>query len=277
MTFQQKLDAVVSKNNSLLCVGLDPEFPKIPEQFQKEKHPQFSFNKYIIDQTHDFVCCYKPNSAFYEARGAVGVAELKMTCDYIHQRYPDSPILLDFKRGDIGNTNESYAQFAFEYLQVDAITLQPYQGGEALSLFFSRKEKGIFILCKTSNPGSGEFQNKNVQSGRDVPSERLYELVARSVVSNWNKNNNCFLVVGATYPEELAMVRKLVGDMTILVPGVGAQEGELEKSLRAGLNSKKMGMIINVSRGIIFAQNPGVAARLLRDEINTIRKYIASQ
>jgi len=279
MTFQQKLESVQDKNNSLLCVGLDTDFYHMPERFQKTIHPQFTFNKWIIDQTHDLVCCFKPNSAFYEARGAEGIAELKATCDYIREKRPHMPILFDFKRGDIGNTNNAYAQFAFEYLNVDAITLQPYQGIKALQPFLDYKEKGIFILCKTSNPGSGEFQDlelskKTVFSGLKRQSSReikLYECVVHQVVTNWNKNKNCMLVVGATYPEELKRIRDIVGDMTLLVPGLGTQGGEVEKTLNAGLNSKKKGVIINASRSVIFAENPREEALKLRDQINQHR------
>src|SRR3989344_8220370 len=283
MTFQQKLETVQDKNNSLLCVGLDPDFDQMPERFQKTIHPQFTFNKWIIDQTHDLVCCFKPNSAFYEARGAEGIAELKATCDYIREKRPHMPILFDFKRGDIGNTNNAYAQFAFEYLNVDAITLQPYQGIEALQPFLDYKEKGIFILCKTSNPGSGEFQNIHIRhpefiSGsqttkmlKQVQHDRLYEYVAFQVVNKWNKNKNCFLVVGATYPKELKRIREIVRDMTILVPGIGHQAGDLEKTLKAGLNAKKAGLIVVVSRSIIFAKNPRGEAEKLRSEINSFR------
>ena len=296
MTFQQKLDAIVEKNNSLLCVGLDPDFEKLPGRFKKKKHPQFAFNKFIVDQTYDLVCCYKPNSAFYEARGAEGISELKVTCDHIHEKYPEIPVLLDFKRGDIGNTNRAYAKFAFEYLNADAITLQPYQGIEALQPFLDYKEKGIFILCKTSNPGSGEFQNIHIRhpefiSGSQttkmlkwirqthhpeftegqVQHDRLYEYVAFQVVNKWNKNKNCFLVVGATYPKELKRIREIVRDMTILVPGIGHQAGDLEKTLKAGLNAKKAGLIVVVSRSIIFAKNPRGEAEKLRSEINSFR------
>ena len=155
MTFEQKLDTIIINNNSLLCVGLDSSFRKLPPSFINEKHPQFAFNKFIIDQTHDLVCAYKPNAAFYEARGAEGITELKMTCDYIRENHPDIVIILDAKRGDIGSTNEGYITFAFDYLKADAITLHPYLGKEALQPFLDMKEKGCIILCKTSNPGSG--------------------------------------------------------------------------------------------------------------------------
>ena len=265
MTFQEKLDSVVKKNNSLLCVGLDSDIEKLPERFKKEQHSQFSFNKWIIEQTAESVCAFKPNTAFYEARGIAGIADLKLTCDFIRTTYPHIPIILDAKRGDIGNTNRGYVKFAFEYLQADAITLQPYQGGEALQVFFDHKDKGVFILCRTSNPGAGEFQDLKVNN------EPLYQKVSKQVANVWNNNGNCMAVVGATYPQELGEIRKIIGAMTILVPGVGAQEGELEKTLKLGLNSQKKGLIINLSRGIIFSESPKAEATKLRNNINRYR------
>ncbi len=272
MTFQQKLDAIIEKNNSLLCVGLDPVLEKLPPHLQKIKNPLFTFNKAIIDETADLVCCYKPNSAFYEAFGEQGIGELKKTCDYLRENHPEIPILLDCKRGDIGNTNKGYIQFAFDYLHVDAVTLHPYLGQEAIYSFLDRKEKGIFILCKTSNPGSGEFQNLLIDNNP------LYTIVAKHVASEWNTNKNCFLVVGATYPEELQKVREVVGDMTILTPGLGAQGGKVGTLMQAGLNSQKAGLIINSSREILFAgdgkdfaQKAREKAAALRDEVNKWR------
>lgn len=269
MTFQQKLDKIVKKNNSLVCVGLDSDIRKIPVFIRNGEHPQTTFNKAIIDVTHDLVCAYKLNSAFYEARGKGGVEALKLTCDYLHDNYPIIPIILDAKRADIGSTNEGYVSFAFDYLRADAITVHPYLGQEALQHFLDRKDKGIIVLCRTSNKGAGEFQNLIVDG------KPLYKLVAQKVAKNWNKNKNCTLVVGATYPKELAEVRKIVGDeMYFLVPGIGAQGGDLQATLKAGLNSKKSGLIINSSRGIIFAKNPRDEATKLRNEINNLRSMM---
>lgn len=273
MTFQEKLDRIVKKNKSLLCVGLDSDINKIPLHIKEKEHPQSTFNKMIIDATHDLVCAYKPNSAFYEARGKAGIEALKMTCDYLKNNYPEIAIILDAKRADIGSTNNGYVKYAFDYLGADAITLHPYLGREALQPFLDLKDKGCIILCKTSNPGSGEFQDlltSSIQScnDRDNLVKPLYKIVAENVVNKWNTNKNCLLVVGATYPNELKQVRKIVGDMTLLVPGVGAQGGDLEATLKAGLNSKKEGLIINSSRGIIFAENPRQEAEKLRNEIN---------
>lgn len=272
MTFQQKLDAIIQKNNSLVCVGLDSNLDKIPQFLQQEQFPLFEFNKAIIDSTHDLVCTYKLNSAFYEAEGDRGVLQLKMTCDYLKEKYPEIPILLDAKRADIGNTNNGYVSFAFEYIGSDAITLNPFPGREGLKPFLDQKDKGCIIWCKSSNPGSEEFQNLLVDK------EPLYKIIARKVAGEWNTFGNCLLVVGATYPEELAEIRKIVGDMTLLVPGIGAQGGNVEKIIKAGLNSQKMGMIVNSSRGIIFAgsgedfaQKAREEAIKLKDEINNFR------
>jgi len=290
MTFQKKLDLAIEKNNSLLCVGLDSAIEKLPPQFTKKDYPQFAFNKWIIEQTHDLVCAYKPNSAFYEARGADGIRELQMTVHYIKKHYPDILIILDAKRGDIGSSNKGYIKYAYEYIGADAITLHPYLGKESLMPFLDIKDKGCIILCRTSNPESGEFQNlmchseldseSRKKTGSRIPPEagrrvgddnELYKVVAKNIVDLWNKNKNCLLVVGATYPKELSEIRKIVGDMTLLIPGIGAQGGDVRATVKAGLNSQGKGIIINSGRGIIFSKNPGKEAEKLKDEINEYR------
>jgi orotidine-5'-phosphate decarboxylase len=273
MDFINKLKASWDKNNSLLCVGLDPDMAKLPAHLGDSDAPYFTFNKAIIDATADLVCAYKPNSAFYEARGAAGIQELQLTCAYIQEKYPDIPIILDFKRGDIGNTNAQYVAFAFDYLGADAVTVQPWQGGEAVQVFLDHKDKGIMVLDRTSNPGADEFQDLLVD-GR-----KLYMQVAQNVRDNWNKNGNCQLVVGATFPQEMAEIRELVGDdMIFLVPGMGAQGGDAGATVKAGLNSAGTGLVINSSRSIIFASGSedfAEAARQkalgFRDEINKYR------
>ncbi len=254
MTFQQKLNKAVSANNSLLCVGLDPQSKSL-----------FSFCKKIIEQTHDLVCAYKPNSAFYEAYGAEGIKELKKLCVYIQKKHPQIPIILDAKRADIGNTNSGYVSFAFDYLKADAITVHPYLGKEALKPFLNRKDKGIIVLCRTSNEGAGEYQDLLVKG------KKLYMHVAKEVSKSWNKNKNCLLVVGATYPNEMKKIRSVVGEMTFLVPGIGAQGGDVKKSVLAGKNSKGRGMITSASRSVLYAKNPRKEAMKLRDEINFYR------
>ena len=221
MTFVQTLETIIEKNNSLLCVGLDSDVRKLPSHLNNIPNNQFEFNKAIIDATYDLVCAYKPNSAFYEAAGVEGLQQLKLTIDYLKEKYPQIPVILDAKRADIGNTNEGYVTSSFDWLRADAITLHPYLGKEALQPYLDRKDKGIIILCRTSNPGAGEFQDLSVDG------EPLYMHVSKKVAKDWNANENCMLVVGATYPEELAHVRKAVGDMTFLVPGIGAQGGDV--------------------------------------------------
>ncbi len=268
--FFKKLKKIIAKNNSLVCVGLDADFDKIPSFFKKKKYPIFEFNKTIIEKTADFVCCYKPNSAFYEAQGAFGVDQLKKTCHFLKKNYPEIPIILDAKRGDIGSSNEGYVKYAFDYLEVDAITLHPYLGRESLTPFLKLKEKGLFILCLTSNPGAFEFQNlRYYKDDRCHDKKFFYQIVAEKVVFHWNENKNCALVVGASYPEQLAKIRQLVGEeIWFLVPGIGAQGGDLSLVLKAGLNSKGEGLIINTSRSIIFAKDPKKEVVKLKDEIN---------
>ncbi len=268
MTFQEKLDSIIKKNNSLVCVGLDSDYYRIPLHLRTKKYPVFEFNKTIIDATHDLVCAYKPNSAFYEALGEQGIHQLKMTFDYLHKKYPEIITILDAKRADIGSTNKGYVKFVFDYLKADAVTLHPYLGKEALLPFLERRDKGCIILCRTSNPGAGEFQDLKVKG------VLIYRYITTRVVKEWNKNNNCMLVVGATYPKELAEVRKIAGDMTFLVPGIGAQGGGVEKTVKAGLNSKKGGMIINSSRGIIFASPGKDFAKRAREETRKLRDLI---
>lgn len=273
MGFLDKLAAAWDKNDSLLCVGLDPNLDVLPQHLRQSSTPFFDFAKAIIDATADTVCAFKPNSAFYEARGADGVAELKQICDYIRENYADIPIILDYKRGDIGNTNNYYTSFAFDYLQVDAITIQPYLGREAIQPYLDKKDKGIIVLCRTSNEGAGEFQDM------ETDGRKLYVHVAQHVKDNWNGNGNCQLVVGATYPKELAEIRALVGDdMVFLVPGLGAQGGDAEAAVKAGMNSSGKGLIINSSRAILyasdgedFAEGARIVASKTRDEINQYR------
>ena len=234
-----------------LCVGLDSEFERMPESARTGSvyETLVGFNKAMVDATHDLVCAFKPNSAFYEAYGEEGWRALKETISYIQKKAPDVPIILDAKRGDIDNTNKMYAASAFDYLGVDAITVSPYLGGEPLAPFLERKEKGIIILCHTSNPGAGEIQNLLTDG------EPLYKIIARLTATSWNTNGNCCAMVGATYVEELREVRRIVGDMPILIPGVGAQNGELKETITSGVDSRRKGLIVNASRSVIFASS----------------------
>lgn len=272
MKFQQKLSEAIDKNNSLVCIGLDTDVTKIPKHLYTSDTAMFDFNKGIIDVTASVVCSYKINSAFYEASGADGIRQLKMTCDYLRATYPSIPFIIDAKRADIGNTNEGYVAYLFNYLKADAVTLHPYLGKEALAPFFSHTDKGIFILCRTSNPGAAEIQDVLVEG------EPLYAYIAKKVAGEWNDKNNCMLVVGAS-PKELGKVRALVGDMFLLVPGIGAQEGDLQGTLEQGLTEEKSGLIIHSARAIIyadgserFAEKAKVEAEKLRDQINLARQ-----
>lgn len=262
----EKYNARVSETNSLLCVGLDSELAKLPERFQKTENPQFEFNKYIIEQTNEFTSSYKLNIAFYEARGEQGLRELKMTAEYLQKNHPDIFTICDAKRADIGNTNRGYIEEVFDWFGFDAITLHPYLGQEALVPFLERADKVSIILCRTSNSGAGEFQDLEIQG------KPLWQIVAEKVNKEWNKNNNCMLVVGATYPEEMKVIRKSAPGLTFLVPGIGAQGGSIEEVVEAGLDSTWRGLIIHAARSIIFAEDPHQAAMQTRDEINIARQ-----
>ena len=266
-----KYNSRAKKVDSLLCVGLDADFAKIPKKFSKMEFPQFEFNKWIIEETHEYAAAFKANSAFYEARGDRGISELKMTMDHLIKNYPDIFTILDAKRADIGNTNNGYVTSIFDWLGFDAVTLHPYLGKEALLPFLDRNDKGCIILCRTSNPGAPEFQDLNVQHSVSNIKVPLWQIVAEKVSQDWNRNKNCMLVVGATYPEEMKKIRSLVGDMTFLVPGVGAQGGSVFEMMKVGLNSESLGLIINSSRGIIFAENPREEAKKLCEEIRKCR------
>jgi orotidine-5'-phosphate decarboxylase len=268
MIFQEKLGQVIQQNNSLVCIGLDPEFSKLPQHIAKLENPQFEFNKAIINATHDLVCVYKPNPAFYEARGDKGVQELKMTTDYIREAYPEIPVIIDAKRGDIGNTNEGYAAYVFDYLNADAITVMPYMGIESLAAFFKREGKGIIVGCHSSNPGAKEFQELTINN------KPLYEIVATELIKQQGDNPNVMMFMGATFPEQLTNIRKIIGDMTFLVPGVGAQGGDVETFVKAGLNSQNVGLLINSSRGIIFASNGEDFAERAREEASKLKEEI---
>ena len=272
MTFNDKLRKITLKNNSLLCIGLDSELAKIPQHLKERGHPQHEFNQAIIKITHDLVCAYKLNTAFYEARGENGIRELKRTCDYLKESFPEIPVIVDAKRADIGNSNEGYTKFIFDYLSADAVTVHPYLGQEALKPFLDRLEKGIFVLCRSSNPGAGEFQDLEVNG------KPLYQVVAENVADKWNYNNNCGVVVGATYPSELEIVRRIVDKIPILIPGIVTQGGDIEKTVKSGVDSEGLNAIINSSRGIIFAgDGPDFTDKArsetikLRDEINKYR------
>jgi orotidine-5'-phosphate decarboxylase len=271
-TFIEKLEHLW-QNGNFVCVGLDPDYGQLPAVVKRGgsiEDALFRFNREIIDVTHDLVCAYKPNSAFYEAYSDMGVRALIRTVRYVKETYPQIPVILDAKRADIGSTNLGYVATAFDIIGADAVTVHPYLGKEALAPFLACKEKGIIVLAKTSNPGSSEFQDLLVGEER----EPLYQVVARNVARSWNSSGNCALVVGATYPAELKRVRSIVGDMPLLIPGIGAQGGEVKATVQAGKDSRQMGMIINSARGIIFASRGDDFAQAARSAASTLREEI---
>jgi orotidine-5'-phosphate decarboxylase len=266
--FMAKLAHAWEKNDSLLCVGLDPEIERFPHHILAQASPIFHFNKDVIDATADLVCAYKPQFAHYAAYEAED--QLERTIEYIHRTYPHLPVILDAKRGDVGNTAERYAIEAFERYGADAVTVNPYLGGDALEPFLRHQDKGIVILCRTSNPGAGELQDL-VTGGR-----KLYQVVAELAARRWNTRGNCLLVVGATYPKELAEVRELVGEMPLLVPGVGAQGGDVVQVVHNGQTRQGTGLLISSSRGILYASGGADFASAARGAAATLRASINS-
>lgn len=269
-TFISSLHTRWRGSGSLLCVGLDPEPSRFPAHLVGTPDAVFSFCRAIVDATAPFVCAFKPQIAHFAALGEEDALQRLIT--HIHSAHPGVPVILDSKRGDIGSTAQHYANEAFERYGADAVTVNPYLGRDSAQPFLDRSDKGIIVLCRTSNPGSGEFQDLLVDG---VP---LYRHVARRVAQEWNTNGNCALVIGATWPDELAMVRAEVGDLPFLVPGVGAQGGDVETILRRGATADGTGLIISSSRAILyagndenFAQASADAAREQRDAINLHR------
>ena len=263
MNFWEKLEESIRQRDSLLCVGLDPRPERIPARFDSVA----DFNRAIIDATSDLACVYKPNIAFYEALGEEGMEALRVTLSCIPD---DIPVLLDAKRNDIGSTATAYARACYEVLGVDAVTVTPYLGSDGVTPFTAYEDRGVFLLCKTSNPGAGEVQDW-AQDGQP-----LYRHIVH-LARGWAEGREIGLVIGATYPETIADIRERFPEMWFLVPGVGAQGGDVEAVLSAGLRSDGMGLVINSSRGIIYADDPREAARNLRDRINEARHDSSSR
>lgn len=261
MRFIDKLLAISRRNKSLLCVGLDPDPALMPKVNIAE------FLKAIIDSTKDLVCAYKPNFAFYEALGIEGIKTLDQIIHYIPD---DIPIIGDAKRSDIGNTARAYAAAVLERFGCDAVTVNPYLGFDSIEPFLNYKDKGIFILCRTSNKGAHDFQDITDLSGKP-----LYRRVAEKALE-WNTNDNLGLVVGATYPEELKQMRQLCPDMPLLIPGIGTQGGDLELAIKYGVDSKGEKAIINVSRQVLYASKDKNFANAAGEKAREIRRDIAS-
>jgi orotidine-5'-phosphate decarboxylase len=272
VTFIQKLTAAWEGNNSLLCIGLDPDMARLPVQFQQDPNGIYKFCTEIIDATADLACAFKPQIAYFAALGAE--RQLEDICAYVRENYAHIPLIMDSKRGDIGATAKQYAREAYDRYGADAVTVSPYMGSDSVEPYMEWKDRGVIVLCRTSNPGGSDLQFLQVD-GRP-----LYQHVARMVAEKWNANGQCALVVGATFPEELAQVRAIVGDMPLLVPGVGAQGGDVEATVTSGRTANGTGMMINSSRAILYApQQAGedfaAAARRValetRDAINRYR------
>ena len=275
MHFMQSLHQAWQRNHSLVCVGLDPEPAKFPAHLRDDPDAVYTFCRAIVDATADSVCAYKPQIAHFAALRAEDALERLIA--HIHDAHPDIPVILDAKRGDIGSTAQHYATEAFERYRADAITLNPYLGRDSIQPFLDRADKGVILLCHTSNPGAADLQDLIVEStgGERLP---LYQHLARTIARDWNANGNCALVTGATWPEQLAQVRALVGDMPLLVPGIGAQGGDVEAVLRHGRTADDTGLMISSSRAILyagngedFAQAARKATETLRDQINRCR------
>lgn len=269
-SFISQLASAWDKNNSLLCVGLDPDPAKFPAHLQGKPDAILEFCTAIVDATADVACSFKPQIAYFASCRAED--QLEALIAYIHEKHPGIPVILDAKRGDIGSTAEHYAKEAFERFAADAITVNPYMGRDSVEPYLAYPEKGVILLCRTSNPGGSDLQFL------EVGGEKLYERVARLVAQDWNRTGQCALVVGATFPAEIARVREITGDLPLLVPGIGAQGGDIAATVQAGRTANGTGLMINSSRAILYAgkgEDFAAAARQVaiatRDAINLYR------
>lgn len=251
--FTEQLAHAWSSQNSMLCVGLDPDPKQFPASVKGKGGAILAFCREIVDATADVVCAFKPQIAYFAAHGAED--QLEQLIDHIHRQHPQIPVILDAKRGDIGSTAEQYAIEAFDRYQADAVTVNPYMGFDSVEPYLKYANKGVIVLCRTSNPGGSDLQFLEVNDSNESSKELLYQRVARLAATHWNKTGQLGLVVGATFPEEIAKVRSIVGDMPLLIPGIGAQGGDIPATVRAGSvpQSPGTGMIINSSRAILYA------------------------
>ena len=266
MRLHTKLSAAWEASQSMLCVGLDPDPSRMPTAFVQHRDGIYEFCKAIVDATAQTVCAFKPQFAYFAAQRAE--PELEQLCNYIRTTYPEVVLILDAKRGDIGPTAEQYAIEAFDRYGADAVTVNPYLGTDSIEPYLRYGERGVFILCRTSNPGGGDFQSL------DVGGEPLYAHIARRASVEWSELGACGLVVGATVPNELRAIRAIVGDMPILVPGVGAQGGDINASVAAGATAAGFGMVINSSRAILYASSTADFADAAHREAVTTRDAI---
>lgn len=270
MSFIASLKQRWNQSQSLLCVGLDPDINRLPQSVADSKTCFFDFCTAIVDATAHYACSFKPQIAYFASRGAE--EELEGIIEYIHQNYPDIPVVLDAKRGDIGSTAKHYAKEAFERFKADAVTLSPYMGFDSVEPYLEYRDKGAILLCRTSNRGGNDIQMLQVDG------KPIYQRVAELASGPWNLNGQLGLVVGATYPNEIAQVRAIVGDMPLLVPGVGAQGGDINACVNAGMTADRCGMMINSSRAILYASSgedfreaAANVAKQTRDAINAAR------
>ena len=250
--FSDRLRQAHAAADSLVCIGLDPDLARLPDDLRSDPQPFLAFNRRIVDATHDLCAAYKPQIAFYSALGKE--SELAASIRYIRERAPAALVILDAKRGDIGNTAEAYAREAFDRYDADAVTVNPYMGEDAVLPFLARPDRGAIVLCRTSNPGGHDFQDLLIEG---VP---LYRRVAQRAASRWNRHGNLLLVVGATRPQELAELRRAHPELSFLVPGIGAQGGDLEATLAAGLDAGGKGLLVSSSRAVIYAGGSSSAA-----------------
>lgn len=272
MTFMQSLQTAWQRNASLVCVGLDPEPARFPAHLRGRTDAVFEFCRAIVDATADLVCAFKPQIAHFSVLRSEDALERLIA--HIHAHHPGVPVILDAKRGDIGSTAQHYASEAFDRYRADAVTLNPYLGRDSVEPFLEHADKGVILLCRTSNPGGADFQ------ALDCGGAPLYLRVAETIARDWNGNRNCALVTGATWPAELGRVRAVVGAMPLLVPGIGAQGGDLKAVLEHGLDAADSGLLISSSRAILYAGNgedfataARAAALQLRDAINQQRRH----
>jgi orotidine-5'-phosphate decarboxylase len=270
-TFNQQLQSAWASQGSMLCVGFDPDPKRLPASFQGKPEGIFEFCREIADATADLVCSFKPQFAYFASQRAE--AQLEKLIGHLKDKYPHIPVILDSKRGDIGSTADQYALEAFERYGADAVTVNPYMGFDTIEPYLKHAGKGVIVLCRTSNPGGSDLQFLNVNSG-----EPLYLHVAKLASQKWNGSGQISLVVGATFPEEIAKVRAIVGDMPLLIPGIGAQGGDIDATIKAGriLNTPGTGMIINSSRAILYASAGSDFAQAARDIAQSTRNALKS-
>jgi len=271
-TFTQQLQSAWASQGSMLCIGLDPDPKRLPPSLQGKPEGIYEFCREIADATADLACSFKPQFAYFASQGAE--AQLEKLIVHLKHKYPKIPVILDSKRGDIGSTAEHYAMEAFERYGADAVTVSPYMGFDSVEPYLRHAGKGVIILCRTSNPGGSDLQFLNVAPG----GEPLYLHVAKLAAQKWNSSGQISLVVGATFPEEIAKVRAVVGEMPLLIPGIGAQGGDIDATVKAGsiANKPGMGMMINSSRAILYASSGSDFAEAARKVAQSTRDALRS-